>query len=227
MTKTVVALYDDISMARHVVSDLVSAGIARENISLVANDVHGDYDRLDKNPMAKEHVGAVEGSVFGAAVGALTGMLVALGAAIIPGIGPVIVAGPLASALAGGLTGAVAGGATGGIVGGLLALDIPENEASLYAEGVRRGGTLVTATVNDDLVNSVEDVMRRHNPIDVDRRAEGWKQTGWNTFNPTDRSYTSDEITRDRELYRNYDAEDTQPTGRVRTYDRRDRSARV
>ena len=35
-------------------------------------------------------------------------------------------------------------------IGGLTESGVPENDAHVYAEGVRRGGTLVTARVDDD-----------------------------------------------------------------------------
>src|SRR5690606_26415866 len=41
--KTVVSLYDNIEDARDVVEDLVDAGLNREDISLVARDVEGQY----------------------------------------------------------------------------------------------------------------------------------------------------------------------------------------
>jgi uncharacterized membrane protein len=46
--------------------------------------------------------------------------------------------------LVGALAGAVAGGAAGGVVGAMIEAGISDNDAADYAEGVRRGGTLVT-----------------------------------------------------------------------------------
>jgi hypothetical protein len=66
-----------------------------------------------------------------------------LGAFVLPGIGAVVAAGWLASALAG----AVAGGAAGGVVGALIEAGISERDAAVFAEGVRRGGNLVTIRV--------------------------------------------------------------------------------
>ena len=66
-----------------------------------------------------------------------------LGLLAISGLGPVVAAGWLASMA----LGATAGAATGGIVGALTQAGVSEEEAPLYAEGVRRGGTLVSARV--------------------------------------------------------------------------------
>ncbi len=63
----------------------------------------------------------------------------------IPGIGPIVAAGPLAATLAGAGVGAVAGG----LIGGLTRAGVPEDEANVYAEAVRRGGALVTVRAED------------------------------------------------------------------------------
>jgi hypothetical protein len=63
----------------------------------------------------------------------------------IPGVGPVVAAGWLAATTLGAVTGAVACGAAGGLIGALTDSGVPEEHAHVYAEGVRRGGTLVTA----------------------------------------------------------------------------------
>ncbi len=182
MTRTILALYDDLAAAQGAVTELVNAGFSRENISIVARDATGEYSRhmaLYPAEGTDDHVGPVEGSAFGAAVGALMGALVALAALVVPGIGPVIAAGPLAAGLAGAATGAIAGGATGGIVGGLLSLGVASDEASYYAEGVRRGGTLVSATVADEWASRVRAIMDRHNPVDIQQRAAQWRERGW------------------------------------------------
>jgi hypothetical protein len=71
-------------------------------------------------------------------------LLAGLGAFVLPGIGAVVAAGWLASALAG----AAAGGAAGGIVGALIQAGLSENDAAQYAEGVKRGGNLITIRVS-------------------------------------------------------------------------------
>lgn len=175
MAQTVIALYDDFATARRVVEDLVDAGFPRENLSIVANDANNEYATyLETNGNGDDDVSGGEGAGFGAVVGALVG----LGVALIPGIGPVLAAGPLAAAAMAGV-GAVAGAATGGVVGSLVDLGVPDEEAGWYAEGIRRGGTLVSATVDESQVNRAQDIMNRHNPIDLENRATTWRETGW------------------------------------------------
>lgn len=198
MSQTVVALYDDFDTARDVVEDLVEAGYNRDNISLVANDASGEYARyIDADG---DDVSAGEGAGFGAVVGGLIG----LGVALIPGIGPVIAAGPFAAAAMAGL-GAATGAVTGGIVGGLVDMGVPEEEAGYYAEGLRRGGTLVSVTTDDATVSRAQQIMNRHNPIDLEKRASMWRESGWTSYDASAAPYTTDQMTTERTLYNTVD----------------------
>jgi hypothetical protein len=51
--------------------------------------------------------------------------------------------------------GAVGGSAAGGILGGLVGSGISKDHAEVYAEGVRRGGSLVTVRTTDEEVARV------------------------------------------------------------------------
>jgi uncharacterized protein (TIGR02271 family) len=105
----------------------------------------------------------------------VAGLLAGLGLLAIPGIGPVVAAGWLASTAAV----AAAGGATGGLIGALTQSGIGEPEARHYAEGVRRGGTLVTVRVRDTDRMQVEAIMDRHNPIDTKGTATADRTGDW------------------------------------------------
>lgn len=155
--KTVVALYDEIEDARHAIEELVDSGIARDDISLIARDVDNQYSRSIDGDETADNMGeaAIVGATSGAVVGGLSGVLVGLGALAIPGIGPVVAAGPVIA----GLTGAGIGAVAGGILGALVGWGIPEEEAEYYAEGIRRGGTLVAVRVSDDRADDVIDVL--------------------------------------------------------------------
>src|SRR5207237_1907665 len=107
--------------------------------------------------------GAATGAGIGATVGGVAGLLAGLGLLAIPGIGPVVAAGWLASTAAA----ALAGGATGGLIGALTQSGIGEEEAHTYAEGVRRGGTLVTVRVPDTDRARVEAILDRHSPMNT------------------------------------------------------------
>lgn len=178
MSKTIVVIYDDIAIARQVVEDLVNADFERNTISLVTNDANNQYSRyLDQTYTPREDaVNGLEGASFGAIVGALTGVLIGIAALTIPGVGLVIVAGPLLA----GLTGIVAGAMTGGIVGALVKSGVPEDEAPYYAEGIRRGGTLVSVQTSDTL--RAKDIINRHGAVNIHERTNQWRQEGWTGF---------------------------------------------
>jgi hypothetical protein len=186
MTRTIVAIYDDIAVARQVVEDLVNADFSRGSIRLITNDANNPYNRyLDKDYAPRvDAVTAVQGAGFGAIVGGLTGVLVGLAALTIPGIGLAIVAGPIVA----GLTGIVAGAVTGGIVGVLVKSGVPEDEAPYYAEGIRRGGTLVSVETSDTL--HAEDIMNRYGSTNIHERISLWRQAGWKGFKPEEAENT-------------------------------------
>ncbi|HXV43182.1 MAG TPA: hypothetical protein VEC96_08970 [Anaerolineae bacterium] len=200
--KTIVALYDDFAAAQRATQELVANGFDRSNISLVVNDVAGEYSRYVNDPDAIPVTAAADataaGAGTGAVIGGIGGLLVGLGALAIPGIGPIVAAGPLVSALAGAGIGAVAGG----LVGALTNLGVPETEAGYYAEGVRRGGALVTAQVPDEKVDGAMDILDRHHPVDLEERVGHWQQSGWTSFDPNAEPYTAESVNRDRSTYR-------------------------
>ncbi len=115
----------------------------------------------------------------------------------IPGIGPIVAAGPIAAALAGAGVGAVAGG----LIGGLTGVGVPEDDASYYAESVRRGGALVTVRADDSRADEAASAMRDHGAVDIERRAEVWKQQGWTRHDPSATPYTVDQLERERSSY--------------------------
>lgn len=93
----------------------------------------------------------------------------------IPGVGPVVAAGWLVAAL----TGAAVGGATGGLIGALSQqAGISDEEANLYAEGLRRGGALVSAKVDDGEAGRVQAIMDRSSVRLADRVAAYRNQAG-------------------------------------------------
>ncbi|MBC7814408.1 MAG: DUF2382 domain-containing protein [Burkholderiales bacterium] len=183
-----IGLYDDMETAQDVLQDLVDAGFSRENISIVANDANGEY---------ANYVNAGDGDVSsgeGAGFGAVVGTLVGLGVALIPGIGPVLAAGPLAAALMAGI-GAAAGAVTGGVTAGLVDLGVPSEDADYYAEGIRRGGVLVTAHAADSSAEEVQSIMERHHPIDLEERSSSWREEGWSGFDASAEPYTASSTT--------------------------------
>lgn len=203
MSEVVVALYDTFEQAQAAVNDLVNSGYHRSNISLALNDPDRRYvDYTDP----EEDVEAGEGAGFGAVVGGLTGLVAGLVAITIPGIGPIVAAGPLAAVL-GGATGAAigatAGAITGGITASLVDMGVPEDHAQYYSEALRRGSALVTVTADGPDVERAEIILRRHNSVDIERRASTWQSSGWTGFDPDSPSYTAEELEAERRRYAN------------------------
>jgi len=196
MAKTIVGLFDTLTEAQGAVQELINKGFPRDNISIAANNTAGEY--AQSTASSEEWSGTATGAAAGATIGGIGGLLVGLGALAIPGIGPVVAAGPLIAALTGAGIGAVAGG----LIGALTDVGVPEEEAGYYAEGVRRGGTLVTVNADDSRVDQAIDILEDHNAVDVEQRASSWKQSGWTGYSSTAKPYTADEIMRERERYR-------------------------
>jgi uncharacterized protein (TIGR02271 family) len=196
MAKTIVGLFDTFAEAQGAVKDLANKGFPRDAISIAANDATGEYAKSSGS--SEEWSGTAAGATTGATIGGIGGLLIGLGALAIPGIGPIVAAGPLVAALTGAGIGAVAGG----LIGALTDVGVPEEEAGYYAEGVRRGGTLVTINAEDSRADQAVEIMEKHNAVDVEQRASAWKQSGWTGYSPTAKPYTTDEITRERERYR-------------------------
>jgi len=177
MSKTVIGLLDNLGEAQDVVQDLVASGIERDDIGFMANEKQAAPTRTETTREGADVAsGALAGAGTGAAIGGVAGLALALAPLAIPGIGPIVAAGPIAAALTGAGIGAVAGG----LIGGLTRLGVPEEDAHYYAEGVRRGGILVTVAADDEReAERAAEILRRHGAVDIDQRGTEWKKQGW------------------------------------------------
>jgi hypothetical protein len=191
--KTVTGLFDNYDDAAEAVGELEATGIPHSDISIVANNSDDWYN--GSRSEAAEDAGA--GAGIGAVVGGAGGLLTGLGIMAIPGVGPVVAAGWLAATATGIVAGAVAGGAVGGLVGSLTESGVPEGDAHVYAEGVRRGGTLVSAKVDDDLVADAEQILGQSRSVDLAERRSSYEADGWTGFNANAGEYVPDEVDRE------------------------------
>jgi hypothetical protein len=96
----------------------------------------------------------------------------------------------------GALGGAAVGAAGGGIVGALRSAGVPEDEANIYAEAVRRGGSLVSVNTTGARADDVSRILDRNGAVDIDERARGYRETGWSTFDQTADPYTGTIVNR-------------------------------
>jgi hypothetical protein len=198
MTKTISALYDTYEAAGSAVNALETAGVPYSDISIVANNAD-NWHRDDRPSNAGDGAGA--GAGVGAAVGGLGGLLAGLGIMAIPGVGPVVAAGWLVATAVGAAAGAAVGGMAGGLVGSLTRAGVPESDAHLYAEGVRRGGTLVTARVEDSRAAEAQGILQRQTAVDIAARGRAYHDEGWSTFDSNAPPYTPEQVAKERARY--------------------------
>ena len=199
--QTVTGLFDDYQDAQIAVQDLESAGVPHRDISIVGNNAKGEHNHLGAARANEAGEDAGKGAGIGATVGGVGGLLAGLGLLAIPGLGPVVAAGWLASTLVGAGVGAVVGGAAGGLVGALTHAGVAEDDANAYAEGVRRGGTLVTAKVDDALAPTANSILTGGRAVNLQTRRNVYVTEGWTRFDDTAPVYTSDQILAERQRY--------------------------
>lgn len=206
MSRTVSRLFNSHTEAMTAVSELERAGISHDDISLVASNAdnwheghrHDKADLDDDNETAE---GAAEGATKGGLLGAGGGLLAGLGMLAIPGLGPVVAAGWLVSTVVGAAAGAAAGAATGGVLGALKDAGHSDEDAHVYAEGVRRGGTLVSVKAKDEEADRVDQILNQHQGVDAMTRGSDYRAGGWSRFDHDAAPYTADEVVRERQRY--------------------------
>ena len=208
MSEIITRLFDSFSDAERAVIALEGAGVPKGDISLVAHEANARKDApaavreprsftTGEAAASEAAVGAVATGAAGAAAGALAG----LGLIAVPGLGPVIAAGWLASLAVGAATGVAVGAVGGGLLGALTNAGVSEQEAHVYAEAVRRGGTLVSAKVADDKKAAAMAALADAPYVDIARRGAEYRAAGWTAFDPAAAPYTPDEVVREREIY--------------------------
>ncbi|MEO6780198.1 MAG: general stress protein [Bradyrhizobium sp.] len=198
MTQTVTRLFDSYNDATRAIDELGAMGIDRNDLSILGNrgedatttGTHAAHDHgIDD---VNDHGDVNRGASTGAVLGGVGGLLAGLGLLAIPGLGPIVAAGWLAATVTGAGIGAAGGAATGGIVGALKNAGHTDEDANVYSEGVRRGGTLVSARVPDDQVAPVEAVMQRYNAADATSRGADYRAGGWDRFDESAPAYRND-----------------------------------
>jgi len=179
---TIVALFDHYDEADQAVQALYDYGVDSNRISIVTSE----------NDTIRRGTSAGPAAATGATAGGLVGLIAGVSALLIPGIGPVIATGTIAGALATtlGMTavGAGLGAATGGLLGVLVDQGYPRKDAEFYAEGVKRGGVLVSVQTTDSQPHEqINDILRDAGAVDIETRRQAWQNEGWTHFDETER----------------------------------------
>jgi hypothetical protein len=61
---------------------------------------------------------------------------------------------------------------------------VPADDREVYAEGLRRGGYLVTVSVSDAQHETAVDILDDEGTVDVDEWSDSWRAEGWAPSNP-------------------------------------------
>jgi hypothetical protein len=205
MLVTVCRLYDSYIDANRAVLALEAAGVPPSETSVISNNSDSWYKvnriaspvPLRKDDARGEGSGKGEGAVLGAAIGATAATAASLVTMLaIPGVGAVVGAGWLAAML-----GSMAiGGVAGGLLGALSNAGISEEDAQVFVEGVRRGGTLVAAHVPQAQLPQVAPMMNRA-AVNLQERSDLYRKSGWQSFDPNAGPYTADQVRSERALH--------------------------
>jgi uncharacterized protein (TIGR02271 family) len=170
MTKTVVALYDSATDAETVTRDLSAAGFT--DTEVIDNSAVGSAVGSDR--AAWRDTDVTDASLAGGAPG--------------------VIGTPLGAVPEAGAT-APSGTVSSGIMSRLSRAGVPEEDSHVYAEGVRRGGSLVIARLSDDDVDRGLEIMSSHRPVDIDERGSRWRQEGWSRYDESAGPYTGTGLT--------------------------------
>jgi uncharacterized membrane protein len=161
---TVCGLFERYEDATRALDRLNELGYGKDHISVVApanmvkDKLTGDFGTSESTAKS------------GAMMGGLAGLLLGVGVILIPGVGPILGAGALATALGSTAVGAGLGAAAGGLRGALAEMGVPEVEATVYEEGVQKGGILVTVITDGERIQEVKDTFRTFNTVDLGMR---------------------------------------------------------
>jgi hypothetical protein len=200
--KTVFGLVENKSKANSIITDLLSAGINKSDISylLPNKDVKWtekeNMSKAEYKPYSKDETeaffksnkeevlrtenttkapeGAATGGTIGGIIGGSLGLLAGIGMLAIPGMGPFIAAGPIISAL----SGSGVGGGLGLLIGSIVGAGIPEYEAKKYEAGLKQGNILISvAARSDELADRAYEIMKKGGAKDLSKSSETVKMS--------------------------------------------------
>ena len=195
--KTIVGLFDDMGQAKAAALDIERLGITHNDISVVANNENSRFaptgNATTQEPTQTGHAIGHD-AVVGAEVGGVAGLLIGLTGFAIPGLGWIAGAGWLMGLIMGAGTGAV----IGGLVGALTHAGVPHEDASHYAEGVRRGGILVAVRAQEAQANEVARILSNAGAVNIDERVAQYRQDGYAGADPNIGSEVDEEETSQR-----------------------------
>ena len=90
----------------------------------------------------------------------------------------------------------------GQVLNALTGSGVPSDDAHTYAEGVRRGGSLVVAETADDQADRAVAILDRHSILDIDQLGSRYRQGGFQEFDAASAPYGEPDLTEEREMNR-------------------------
>jgi hypothetical protein len=180
MAKAIAGFFQTQAQGEVAKTALQRAGFTEQEVSYLAGDTRG-HNTPAVGPALKD-AGSESEAGGDAFVGGAIGLAAGVVAAVLPGIGPLIAIGPFAAAI----SGLAAGAAAGGLIGILKDHGISEEEAEFYAEGVRRGGALITVhgVEDDERKKLAQETLKDSGAIEVEQVADVWRKEGWTGRSP-------------------------------------------
>jgi hypothetical protein len=185
---TTTGLFDSFSNVVRAVDILRGCGFGRDEISVVAHK--DETDEMSSHAAARPNHTIDKQSLI--LPTDLSTFVVDERSLFVRGVGWVAAAGPLALILVETMDETQ----SGDLIDALIAFDVSDEEAEYYAEGVRRGGTLLAVTAANHLAERAEDVLLLHGAVDTHQRVMRWRQQGWNNFSLTSAPYRVTDIER-------------------------------
>jgi predicted phage tail protein len=146
--RIVSAVFDNRDEAERALSELRSAGINEDSISIIGR--HGEQSSTADNDDSDAGDDAADAGK-GAVGGAIAGGLLGVAALAIPGVGPLAAAGAIASGAIPGAAaiGAGAGAVAGGVTGLLTNHGVSDEDAHYYEDRLNQGGMFLSVDVED------------------------------------------------------------------------------
>ncbi len=204
MTKTIVALYDHRSEAETASRDLQAAGFESSAVEILS---HADLTSGGWSGSDTTGLGTTTGD---SSVGAASGMArtdLSTGYVASPntvpgsGMGTGLGTGTGMGAGMGSTAGSTTGTTGGGILTRLSGWGIPNQDAQVYAEGVRRGGSLLKLRLDEEDVDRAMEVLERGNVVDVEERSTAYRNSGWTGFDESADYYDESSAEEERLRY--------------------------
>jgi hypothetical protein len=164
--KTVVGMFSRPESAYNAVRELEEDGFVKDDmLAMFQTQVVQDYGADFEG--AETQITDEESLARRMAIGGLAGLLAGAGVSLIPNLGPVLRSGGLTTTPLVAIAGAGVGAAIGSAVSAFTGLDIAEEEAELYAEGVRRGHLLVGIEAEGPRVNVAANILKNAGALEV------------------------------------------------------------